>query len=78
MCISLNEQTFQQQAGISLREQFLFTGQEPPQCAWCLAEQGLDFGNGSHGICPQHATLLLQQSRERSARRYLLRQQASA
>ena len=78
MCISLNEQTLQPPPVISLREQFLFTGQEPPQCAWCLAEQGLDFGHGSHGICPQHAASLLQQSRERTARRHLLRQQASA
>lgn len=24
-------------------------------CAWCLQEQGLPFGHGSHGICQQHA-----------------------
>jgi hypothetical protein len=35
------------------------------QCAWCLAEQGLELGNGSHGICVQHAAHLLKQSRER-------------
>ena len=78
MCISISQPTLEHKAMISLREQFLFTGQEPPLCAWCLAEQGLDFGHGSHGICPQHAASLLQQSRERTARRHLLRQQASA
>lgn len=25
------------------------------QCAWCLAEAGLPFGEGSHGICAEHA-----------------------
>ncbi len=37
------------------------------QCAWCLAEQGLELGNGSHGICVQHATSLLQQWKEHHA-----------
>ena len=27
-------------------------------CAWCLAEQGLPFGEGSHGICDAHAEQL--------------------
>ncbi|WP_220196546.1 hypothetical protein [Ktedonospora formicarum] len=34
-----------------------------PRCAWCLCEQGLELGNGSHGICPRHAELLLQRHR---------------
>lgn len=38
---------------------------DEPQCAWCLSEQGLEPGNGSHGICEQHAAFLLQQWRER-------------
>jgi len=41
-----------------------------PFCAWCLSEHGLELGNGSHGICTQHADSLLQQHRERSARRH--------
>jgi hypothetical protein len=24
------------------------------QCAWCLLEQGLPLGAGSHGICERH------------------------
>ena len=39
-----------------------------PVCAWCLCEKGLEMGNGSHGICTQHADWLLQQHRERRAR----------
>ena len=34
-------------------------------CAWCLSEQGIAAGEGSHGICTQHATQLLKQWRER-------------
>ena len=30
-------------------------------CAWCLAEQGLEAGNGSHGICARHEAGILQQ-----------------
>lgn len=28
---------------------------EARQCAWCLFEQGLPMGNGSHGSCDHHA-----------------------
>jgi hypothetical protein len=28
-------------------------------CAWCLDEQGLPLGNGSHGICSPHAIKVL-------------------
>jgi hypothetical protein len=24
-------------------------------CAWCMVEQGIELGNGSHGICAEHA-----------------------
>ena len=41
-------------------------------CAWCLSEQGLEMGDGSHGICIQHASEFLQQHREHSARLSLL------
>jgi hypothetical protein len=36
-------------------------------CAWCLAEQGLAFGDGSHGICARHEIGLLQQYQEHRA-----------
>jgi hypothetical protein len=39
-----------------------------PACAWCLCEKGQEMGNGSHGICTQHADWLLQQHRARRAR----------
>lgn len=41
---------------------------ETPPCAWCLRERGLELGNGSHGICPEHADAILQQYRERRTR----------
>jgi hypothetical protein len=47
-----------------------------PLCAWCLSEQGLDMGNGSHGICTRHAVWILQQHRERNAHRHLARASA--
>ena len=39
-----------------------------PLCAWCLSEQGLAFGEGSHGICKEHADGFLTQWRERRRR----------
>lgn len=27
------------------------------ECAWCLCHQNKPLGEGSHGICPQHAEL---------------------
>ncbi|WP_201384859.1 hypothetical protein [Ktedonobacter sp. SOSP1-85] len=38
-----------------------------PHCAWCLCEQGLELGNGSHGICPRHAEMLLRHYRAHHA-----------
>ena len=32
-------------------------------CAWCLAEQGIPAGEGSHGICTLHKTQVLVQHR---------------
>jgi hypothetical protein len=41
-----------------------------PVCAWCLFEQNIPAGEGSHGICRQHADqLLLQQRKLRSGHR---------
>jgi hypothetical protein len=42
-----------------------------PRCAWCLREQDLELGSGSHGICPKHADAVLQQYREHRMRRQL-------
>lgn len=39
-------------------------------CAWCLSEQGIPAGEGSHGICSKHANwLLLQQKLRRNRTR---------
>jgi hypothetical protein len=35
------------------------------QCAWCLQEQGLPLGSGSHGICPFHRDQLMQDRRSK-------------
>jgi hypothetical protein len=32
-------------------------------CAWCLQEQGLPLGPGSHGICQFHRDQLMQSRR---------------
>ncbi|HLG77067.1 MAG TPA: hypothetical protein VKV29_09605 [Chthonomonas sp.] len=37
-------------------------------CAWCLAEQGLELGNGSHGICDYHSAQFWQAYQDRRAR----------
>lgn len=44
---------------------------QSPHCAWCLREQGSELGNGSHGICPKHADMILQEYREYRAHRRL-------
>ncbi len=33
-------------------------------CAWCLAEQQLPMGEGSHGICAVHAQSLYRERKE--------------
>jgi hypothetical protein len=38
-------------------------------CAWCLADQGIAAGEGSHGICKKHANSFLIQWREHRNRR---------
>ena len=40
-----------------------------PLCAWCLSEQGIAAGEGSHGICKQHADSFLLQWKEHHTRR---------
>lgn len=44
-----------------------------PLCAWCLSEQGMPAGEGSHGICKQHANGLLLQQRKLQSRRIVTR-----
>lgn len=46
------------------------TGAVSPLCAWCLSEQGIPAGEGSHGICKTHANRLLLQQRARPRRIY--------
>lgn len=43
--------------------------EQEAQCAWCLAELGQPMGTGSHGICPRHADIMVDQSRARRAAR---------
>lgn len=42
---------------------------QSPLCAWCLSEQGIPAGEGSHGICRNHANRLLVQQRRLRSRR---------
>jgi hypothetical protein len=35
------------------------------ECAWCLQEQGLPLGPGSHGICLFHRDQLMQDRRSK-------------
>jgi len=28
-------------------------------CAWCMTEEGIPLGDGSHGICDEHAEQLV-------------------
>ena len=44
-----------------------------PLCAWCLSEQGIAAGEGSHGICKKHADSFLLQWRERHTHRVMTR-----
>ncbi len=43
---------------------------QSPLCAWCLSEQGMAAGDGSHGICTTHATWLLKKWKEHRRRRH--------
>ena len=42
-------------------------------CAWCLSEQGVAAGEGSHGICKKHADSFLIQWREHRSRHIINR-----
>jgi len=55
-----------------LGDNTLFNSNSPawhkPLCAWCLSEQGIPAGEGSHGICQKHANWLLLQRRNLRSR----------
>jgi hypothetical protein len=69
----LSQNTIEQKQEIGLIDSHLLNSDPPawhrPLCAWCLSEQGIELGGGSHGICTRHASWLLQKYRERSPRR---------
>ena len=57
-----------------LRDSHPFNSDNPvwqsPKCAWCLSEQNIPAGEGSHGICRRHADqILLEQRKLRSGYR---------
>lgn len=43
-------------------------------CAWCNEEAGIPQGDGSHGICDEHAEQVRQQAAESRQRRREARQ----
>ena len=43
----------------------VMTNEDGVECAWHLQEAGLPLGNGSHGICKEHADGLRQQRLQR-------------
>jgi hypothetical protein len=45
------------------------TDEDQADCAWCLQEQGLPMGEGSHGICGRHAKLAMTQYKAERAKR---------
>lgn len=71
--MSIGQLTIEQKQENMLIEASLWGSDAPTGqgtlCAWCLSEQGMDAGNGSHGICTQHADSILKQWRERAGRR---------
>ena len=64
--------TREQKQETCLRDDPPFNSEHPvwhrPLCAWCLSEQGLSAGEGSHGICDKHANWLLLQHRKLRSR----------
>jgi hypothetical protein len=68
-----SQNIIEQTQGKCLTDDHLFNSDIPvwhsPLCAWCLSEQGIPAGEGSHGICKQHASNLLLQQRAIRRRR---------
>jgi hypothetical protein len=67
------QNTIEQKQEKCLMDDHLFKSDNPgwpsPLCAWCLSEQGIPAGEGSHGICKKHANWLLLQRRTLRNRR---------
>ncbi len=67
------QNTIEQKQEKCLMDDHLFNSDIPvwhnPLCAWCLSEQGIPAGEGSHGICKKHANWLLLQQRKLHSRR---------
>jgi hypothetical protein len=68
----IGQNTIEQMQEKRLRDDHPFNNDSPvwhsPLCAWCLSEQGIAAGEGSHGICRKHANRLLLQRRKRHSR----------
>jgi hypothetical protein len=62
------QNTIERKQEAYLRDDTFLNGDNParhsPLCAWCLSEQGIPAGEGSHGICKNHANWLLLQQRK--------------
>lgn len=58
-----------QQTDAAEQSPTMLTNTSPVLCAWCLDEQGIPQGEGSHGICPDHAQTQYQLLQARRARR---------
>ena len=43
---------------VNIASMTTLTSESTVMCAWCMKAQGLDLGDGSHGICKGHAYLL--------------------
>jgi hypothetical protein len=66
--MSIGQNIIEQKQETCLKEKHLFNRDDPgwhkPSCAWCLSEQGIPAGEGSHGICKKHANWLVLQWRK--------------
>jgi hypothetical protein len=47
----------------------VMTNEDTTDCAWCLQEQGLPMGEGSHGICGMHARQAMEQYKAEKQKR---------
>jgi hypothetical protein len=62
--------TFEDAQGLALAQSDETSYEEyRTDCAWCLDEQGLPLGNGSHGICSLHAIKVLKDWQDSKVKR---------
>ena len=65
--MSMSQSMIEQNQEIHLADGYRFnsdiTVDDGLLCAWCLSEQGLPAGEGSHDICTKHANGMVLQSR---------------